>query len=90
MILSPKGELVVAAASPRCYEEEARLAVFERSGMTAPSFAGGQVFVRNLAEMASIRVTDTPTAAMAAAEERELLGELGAFVRRVEAADEEP
>ncbi len=88
LILSPKGELVVADASPRGYVEEARLAVFEREGMTAPSFAGGQIFVRNLAELASIRVTDAPPAAVATREERELLGEFGAFVRRVEASSD--
>ncbi len=85
VILSPDGEVVVAEASPTGYRERARVAVFDDGGLTPASFAGGRIFVRNLTEMAAIRVTDAP-AAMAEAVERELRGAFGDMVRRAEAA----
>ncbi len=87
VVLSPEGEVVVVEATPEGYRERARLAVFEDGALTPPSFAGGRIFVRNLEEMAAIRVTDAPLAA-AEVEERELLGAFGEMVRRAEAAEE--
>ncbi len=88
VILDLKGELVVARASPVGYEERARLPVFDRYGLTAPSFAGGLLFVRNLTDMAAVRITEAAAPSAAAEiEERKLLGELADFVHKVEAAD---
>ncbi len=87
VILSPGGEVVVAEASPAGYRERARLAVFDDGGLTPASFAGGRIFVRNLEEMAAIRVTDAPVA-VAEGLERELRGAFGEMVRRAEAAGE--
>lgn len=88
LIVSPDGELVVAAAAADGYAEEARLPVFDAGSYTVPSIADGHVFVRNLKELAAVRVTDAPTAAMTErkAPERQLLGELGELVRRVESS----
>ncbi len=88
IILGSRGDLVIAAASPQGYVEKARLKVSDRESLSAPSFAGGRFFVRNLTEVASIALTDRPTAAPpAAAEAVELRGKFGEFVRRVRAAE---
>ncbi len=91
LIQAPNGELVVAAASPAGYQEKARLSVFERGSITAPSFAGGRVYLRNLKDITSIKVSPggaRPAVATAPAEmpANELRGAFGDFVRRVSAA----
>lgn len=60
LIVAPKGDLVVVQASPEGYSETARLPVFTGGSATAPSAAGGLIFVRDLKEMAAIRVIDAP------------------------------
>jgi enterochelin esterase-like enzyme/outer membrane protein assembly factor BamB len=86
VVLTPGGEVVVAAATPEGYRERARLAVFAGAGgNTPPSFAAGRLYVRNLEEMAAVRVTDRPLPP-AEEKQRELLGAFGEFVRRAEAA----
>jgi outer membrane protein assembly factor BamB len=89
VMMAADGHLVVAAASPEGYRERARVAVFEQGGLTAPSFAGGRLFVRNLERMAAVGITDRPATSAPAAEPRQLLGEFGDFVRRVEAATDD-
>jgi enterochelin esterase-like enzyme/outer membrane protein assembly factor BamB len=90
VMMALDGDVVVAAASSEGYQERTRTAVFENGGLTPPSFAGGRFFVRNLEQMAAVGITDqaTASAAVAAAAPRQLLGEFGDFVRRVEAADD--
>ncbi|MEE8526055.1 MAG: PQQ-binding-like beta-propeller repeat protein, partial [Thermoanaerobaculia bacterium] len=69
--LGAKGHLVVAEASPEGYREVARLAVLGSDGWTPPSFADGVVYVRNLEEMAAVRIVaaapDTATGPAAGA-----------------------
>lgn len=89
VMLAPNGELVVAEASPEAYREKTRLAVFDRDGYTPASFAGGRIFLRNLADMAAVRITRAPDAmaqAPVAPELPPLEGELGAWALRLEQA----
>lgn len=85
------GEVVVAEASPEGYEEKARVKALDEGYLTAPSFAGGRVYVRNLTQIASVGVTDRVVAGAAGPPqpEIEVLGELARFVGRLEAADAE-
>jgi enterochelin esterase-like enzyme/outer membrane protein assembly factor BamB len=86
VVLSPRGELVIIEASPDAYREKARLPVFERGGLTTPTFAGGRFYLRNLSELAAVAVTSTPHNLQE--QGRELLGEFGDFVLQTEAADD--
>ncbi len=88
-LLSPKGDLVLADATPDGYRERARTSVLGKSNFTAPVFAGGRFFVRNKAQIAAARITVAPTAATASrGKKRELLGAFGEWVARVEASDD--
>jgi outer membrane protein assembly factor BamB len=92
VILAESGEVVVAAATPDGYQEEARLAVLEDGQVTRPTFASGRIFVRNFGEIAALGVTDQVAPAVAAStdveeEEVELLGAIGELVRKVEIAE---
>ncbi|MDX1389333.1 MAG: PQQ-binding-like beta-propeller repeat protein, partial [Acidobacteriota bacterium] len=58
VIFGGLGNVVVAAATPDGYQENARFQALDGSSLTWPSFAGGRVFVRNLEEMAAVTVTD--------------------------------
>jgi enterochelin esterase-like enzyme/outer membrane protein assembly factor BamB len=86
VMLSPHGDLVIIDASPKGYREKARLSVFERGGLTTPTFANGRIYLRNLSELAAVRITETPNHHTDRG--RELLGDFGDFVRRAEAADD--
>ncbi len=87
-ILAPSGELVLAEASPAGYVEKARVPVLARDGSTAPSFASGSFFVRNLEELASVTVkaATAATAPVASKAELPLSGQLATFAARLEAA----
>ena len=56
VIFGSQGDVVVAEATPEGYRERARTKVDEQGGFTAPSFAHGNVFVRNLQKIAAVRV----------------------------------
>ncbi|MEO1368661.1 MAG: alpha/beta hydrolase-fold protein, partial [Acidobacteriota bacterium] len=90
VILARTGEIVVAEATPEAYREVSRVQAMDRGYFTRPSFAGGKFYVRNLTEISAIGVTAAraPDAAgvRQAGDGRELRGELGAFVRGLEAA----
>lgn len=86
VVLGSKGDVVVAEAAPEGYRETVRLHVFEREGWTPPSFADGHVYVRNLDEMASLRIAARPAAAPLARAKPELHGRFAEIVRRIESA----
>jgi enterochelin esterase-like enzyme/outer membrane protein assembly factor BamB len=86
VMLSPRGDLVIINASPKGYHEKVRLSVFERGGLTAPTFADGRIYLRNLSELAAVRLTEIPN--HHTDQERELLGKFGDFVQCAEAADD--
>jgi len=91
VILTRTGEIVVAEATPEAYREVSRVQALDRGYYTRPSFAGGRIFVRNLADITAIGITGARSAGSAGAEragtDRELRGEFGAFVARLEAAE---
>lgn len=89
VILSSDGHMVIAEAASDGYKEIARLPTFDRPSHTAPSYANGYIFVRNLEEMAAVRVTETPNTIRVQAREpppRVLLGKFGELIRQVEAS----
>ena len=51
IILTTDGELVVAEASPKAYKEIAAAQILEGSCLTAPTLAGGRLYLRNLSEI---------------------------------------
>jgi outer membrane protein assembly factor BamB len=55
-ILARGGALVIAAASPTGYREEARVEALERSSFTYPAYAGGRLFVRDTQGIAAVTV----------------------------------
>ncbi len=56
VILTRDGHVVVAEATPAGYREKARLQALQRGHLTAPSFADGRIYVRNLSHLAAIQV----------------------------------
>ncbi len=91
VILIRSGEIVVAEATPEGYVEVSRVQALERGYFTRPSFAGGKVYVRNLADISAIGVTEASSAPSAGAEQAEadwdLRGDFGAFVKKLAAAE---
>ena len=57
VVLTRAGEIVVAEATPEEYREVARVQALDRGYYTRPTFAGGKIYVRNLADIAAIGVT---------------------------------
>jgi outer membrane protein assembly factor BamB len=55
---SESGELRVGRATPKGYEERLKAAVFNAgaNSVTAPSFAGGRVFLRNVEELVALDI----------------------------------
>lgn len=56
VIFGAGGHVVLVDATPEGYRERARLKALDASGYTWPSFAGGRVLVRNLEELAAVRL----------------------------------
>lgn len=55
-VTAPSGELVLIEASPAEYREITRVQALDRGDYATPSFAEGVFFVRNLEQMAAVRV----------------------------------
>ena len=55
-VLSDKGKLVMVDTNPDAYTEIGNINAINGKSWTAPSFANGKVFVRNLTEMASFKL----------------------------------
>ncbi|MEM8960799.1 MAG: alpha/beta hydrolase-fold protein, partial [Acidobacteriota bacterium] len=90
VILIRSGEIVIAEATPEEYREVSRIQALERGYFTRPSFANGKVYVRNLVDIAAIGVTNASLAGSTVAQPgagRELRGDFGAFVERLETAE---
>jgi len=56
MVLSDQGKVIVAEASPEAFVEKASLQALEGKSWTAPSFANGKIYLRNLTEMTCIEI----------------------------------
>ncbi|MCH9650308.1 MAG: PQQ-binding-like beta-propeller repeat protein [Deltaproteobacteria bacterium] len=91
VILARTGEIVIAEATPEAYREVSRVQALDRGYFTRPSFAGGKVYVRNLTDISALGVTAANAADSAGAEEaggdRDLRGHFGAFVKKLEQAE---
>jgi outer membrane protein assembly factor BamB len=85
-IFAPKGLLVVAKATPDGYSEVASVEVSERGSYTWPSFAEGDFFVRNLADIAKVGITEA-VASREIAEKRPPASRFESFVWEVEGSD---
>ena len=79
VVLGVGGTLTVARADPAGYREVASLDVTDHGGYTAPSFADGRIYLRNLSEIASVSI-DSGTPARSADAQAERF-ETGAFCR---------
>jgi len=91
VILIRSGEIVVAEATPEEYREVSRVQALDRGYFTRPSFAGGKVYVRNLADISAVAVTASSSAPSANTEgtgaDWDLRGDFGAFVKRLAVAE---
>ena len=56
LVLSDKGVLKLVEASPEAYTEKGSIQAIDGKSWTAPSFANGNVYIRNLEEMASYKL----------------------------------
>lgn len=54
IILSERGQLLQAKASPEGFEEEGRFQALEGKSWTSPTLAGGRLYLRNLSEMTAL------------------------------------
>ncbi len=91
VIMTKKGSLHVAKASPEGYVEIASQNLFDKLTWTPPSFANGKIYVRNsFDEIACLAVINGSSATANASRLPERLffadSEFGKFVQRVEAS----
>lgn len=75
--LDSQGELVVGAIDRQGYTELARTAALDSSSYTAPTFAEGLFFVRDLETLAAVRISDQRRTAD---REQAIAGSLATFV----------
>lgn len=67
VIVTKKGDLAVARATPDGYEEVASLPLFEGFAWTPPSFANGKIYARSHDAVAAVNVLENGMARAAAA-----------------------
>lgn len=85
------GSLHVAEASAAGYREIAQLQVFPDHSWTAPSVAGGRVFVRGMTRVASVAVVDAGSRASGPSVPEQPVGpRLARFLEDVERAADKP
>lgn len=58
VIITKKGTLSIAPASPEGFNEIASLKLFDQLVWTAPSFANGKIYLRSLSEIACVEITE--------------------------------
>lgn len=90
VILTKKGSLHVAKATPEKYTELASLQLFDNLTWTPPSFANGRVYARSLREIAAVDIAPVDQLTQVEKPAREFLNENGKFVRfikKLEATD---
>jgi enterochelin esterase-like enzyme/outer membrane protein assembly factor BamB len=85
VVLDNDGAVVVAAASREGYRERTRVAALERGTFSNPAIAGGRILVRNLTEMASVRIDPGVRAAAVTPAVAPPKGEFGRFVAELAA-----
>ncbi len=77
--VDPQGDLVIGAVDREGFQELARAAALGADTYTAPTFAEGIFFVRNLEEIAALRLVDAPVADASLPVE----GKLGEFLNNL-------
>jgi len=84
-IASPGGDLVLVEPSPEGYVEVARTSVLENGNYAIPSFADGLFLIRNLEQMAAVRVDSSLAPQVAELDTSDRLrGELGRWIATME------
>jgi enterochelin esterase-like enzyme/outer membrane protein assembly factor BamB len=92
VVLDLEGNVVVIEANRQEYREIARAKALDNGNFAPPAVAGGNVFVRNLSQIAGVRPAKAPAGAAATANTRatrppqELQGEFGRYLAKVKAA----
>ncbi|MCP3912701.1 MAG: hypothetical protein GY713_17305, partial [Actinomycetia bacterium] len=86
LTVARNGDLVAVAATPEGYRETARLPVFDEESYTPVSVARGYVYLRNLKQMARVKITDQAT--LAVAETPAPRGVIAELVARLQKAPE--
>jgi enterochelin esterase-like enzyme/outer membrane protein assembly factor BamB len=85
-VVSRDGELVLVDASPEGYREFTRVPVLENGNYAIPSFHDGHFVVRNLEQLAAVRVDSSLAPQVAAIDTVDrLIGEFGQWVASIEA-----
>jgi outer membrane protein assembly factor BamB len=85
-VLSADGNLVLIDPSPEGYSEVTRAPVFEEGDYAVPTFSDGTFLVRNLEQMAAVRIDRSLTPQVAEVDETDRLrGEFGVWIASVEA-----
>lgn len=95
VIVTKKGSLHLAAASPEGYEELAAIDLFTDNAWTQPSLAGGRIYARSLGELAAVELwttrasseIDRPGAAPSGSAMAAALAEIAAAEDRGKAVD---
>ena len=88
-IAAPNGDLVLVDPSPEGYRELTRIAALEAGDYVIPSFSGGTFVVRNLQQIAAVRVDRSAAPQIATVDPADRLkGAFGKWVASVEALPE--
>lgn len=82
-IVEPSGALVLAEPNPVEYREIARVETLDRGDYAIPSYSDGRFFVRNLGQVAAVRLVTGAAPAVAAPSEPVVLGELAGWFAEV-------
>jgi len=90
VIIGSDGDLVAAPADGEGFREKAHIDLFEHGSYTSPSYADGHLYVRNLTEMASVRIVARETLQAATGKGPELRGDFGSFVKSLAEAADKP
>jgi enterochelin esterase-like enzyme/outer membrane protein assembly factor BamB len=85
-VLSADGDLVLVEPSPEGYRERTRVSALEAGSYAVPTFSDGVFLVRNLQQIAAIKVDRSLTPQVATVDEADRLkGQFGTWVATVEA-----
>jgi len=88
-IASSDGDLVLVDPSPEGYREITRVSVLEAGNYAIPTFADGLFLVRNLEQLAAVRIDKSLAPQVAELDDSERLrGDFGAWVAAIEARPE--
>ncbi len=88
-VAAPSGDLVLVDPSPESYRELTRVPALERGDYAFPSYAGGTFVVRNLEQIAAVRVDRSAAPRIAEVDPKDRLkGSFGEWIAELEAMPE--